>query len=200
MDKAEIARRHLGTALDMFLRNRDPVSVHTLTMAGAELAEWLVEKAGRQPFVNHILETFPEMDMKELRKRQRLYVNAFKHATGWSGLDRDDQAILEHFEPTINEHMLLIGWYDYGAAGLPRPIESQAFEVWYLAKYPEKLNPEKADLPALKYYFPNLRGQSLRRQLERLNEVIRKARRKGEIMDHADTDRRPLLIEWPSNL
>jgi hypothetical protein len=44
MDKGEVARRQLGTALDMFLRGQDPVSVHTLAMAGGEIAERLAEK------------------------------------------------------------------------------------------------------------------------------------------------------------
>jgi hypothetical protein len=47
MDKAEVARRLLGTALDLFLRRQDPVAVHTLAMAGSKVAEWLAEKGGR---------------------------------------------------------------------------------------------------------------------------------------------------------
>jgi hypothetical protein len=61
MDKAEVARRHLGTALDLFLKRRDPVSVQTLAMAGGEVAEWLAKQAGGDPFVNHIIETFPDL-------------------------------------------------------------------------------------------------------------------------------------------
>jgi hypothetical protein len=34
LDKTQVARRHLGTALALFLDDRDPVPVHTLACAG----------------------------------------------------------------------------------------------------------------------------------------------------------------------
>jgi hypothetical protein len=39
MDKAEVARRQLGTALDLFLQRQDHVAIHSLAMAGSEVAE-----------------------------------------------------------------------------------------------------------------------------------------------------------------
>jgi hypothetical protein len=44
-DKTEIARRQLGTALALFIEDRDPVSVHTLACAGCEIAEYLTPKS-----------------------------------------------------------------------------------------------------------------------------------------------------------
>ncbi len=38
MNKAEVARRLLGTALDVFLRGQDPVSVHLLARLGVKSA------------------------------------------------------------------------------------------------------------------------------------------------------------------
>jgi hypothetical protein len=40
LDKAQIARRQLGTALALFIEDLDPVSVHTLACAGGEIAEY----------------------------------------------------------------------------------------------------------------------------------------------------------------
>lgn len=71
MDKAGIARRHLGTALYLFLKNQDPVSVHTLAMAGGEVAEWLAKQAGGEPFTNHILDSFPICSHFEARANTR---------------------------------------------------------------------------------------------------------------------------------
>jgi hypothetical protein len=195
MDKAEVARRQLGTALDMWLRRQDPVSVHCLAMAGGEIAEWLAEKSGGEPFKNHILDTFVDLQIKDVRAIQRQYVNAFKHATALGGKDRDDEEILRSFDDTVNEHVLLTGWYDYGMAGLPRPIEAQVFEAWYLAKYPEKVSPE-ANTDGLRRIFPNLAALSDDRQHARMGDVIRKAKKSGIVINDPGTDRRPLIMPW----
>lgn len=50
LDKNEVARRQLGTALALFIEDFDPVSVHTLACAGGEVAEHLARKAGAEPF------------------------------------------------------------------------------------------------------------------------------------------------------
>src|SRR6266404_1994636 len=71
--------------LDMFLRDQDPVSVHSLAMAGGEIAEQLASNAGAEPFVSHVLRTFPDIDLKEIRTLQRKFSNAFKHATTRDG-------------------------------------------------------------------------------------------------------------------
>lgn len=195
MDKAEVARRLLGTALDLFLRVRDPVAVHCLAMAGGEIAESLVEKGGGEPFKNHVLETFPDMNIKELRDIQRRYSNAFKHATDRQGKDREDESILTSFDGSVNDATLFIGWYDYGAGGFPRPIEAQVLEAWYLAKHPEKVNPD-ANVSGFDRVFPSLQALSPRRQHERLLDVIKKARKNGTVMSAAGTDRRPLILPW----
>ena len=70
MEKVEVARRQLGTALALFLENGDPVSVHTLVCAGCEIVEHLARKVGRVPFAQRIQENFPELDEKRLREIQ----------------------------------------------------------------------------------------------------------------------------------
>jgi hypothetical protein len=56
----------------------DPVSVHTLACAGCEIAEHLTRKAGAKPFSTHVLATFPDLDLRDLRQLQNQYWNAFK--------------------------------------------------------------------------------------------------------------------------
>ena len=41
-----------------------------------------------------------------------------------------------------NDHALFFDWYDYVLATKTMPIEAQAFQAWYFALYPDKLNPE----------------------------------------------------------
>jgi hypothetical protein len=186
MDKAEVARRQLGTALDMFLHKQDPVSAHTLAMAGGELAERLAEIAGVEPFIKHVRNSFPDMDIKRLRDIQRMFSNAFKHA----GRDQD-ASILEVFDPAVNEHVLWHGWSDYGRSGLPRPIEAHVFEAWYY----EKFNPN-ADMSAVNSVFPRLPSLSSQRQHALLLDMIRETRKDGEVMEDPNIDRRPLILPW----
>jgi hypothetical protein len=195
MTKSDIARCQLGTALDMFIQGQDPVSVHCLAMAGGEVAEWLAENAGGEPFKSHILETFPVSNLKEIRKLQRQYWNAFKHATERDGKAREDEKLLASFDPTVNDHMLFVGWHDYGMAGLALPIEAQIFEAWYLAKYPEKVSSE-ASIGGVEYVFPNLSLLSPDEQHDKLAEAIIKWRQCAAVMEDPGTDRRPLVMPW----
>jgi hypothetical protein len=105
MDKGEVARRLLGTALDMFLRpNQDPVSIHCLAMAGGEIAEGLAKNAGVAPFLDHITATFPDRKIEDIRNIQRQFYNAFKHMFTRDGKERQDQDVLERFDAAINDH------------------------------------------------------------------------------------------------
>jgi hypothetical protein len=142
LNKTEVARRQLGTALALFLEDSDPVSVHTLACAGREIAEHLARKAGEEPFSTHALLTFPDVSRAKLGSLQNQYWNAFKHALTRGGFEREDWELLERFKDEINDHMLFWGWHDYMLAVRSLPIEAQIFQVWYYALYPEKLNPE----------------------------------------------------------
>jgi hypothetical protein len=77
LDKAEISRRLLGTALALFLDDQDAVSVHTLACAGGEIAEHLTR--GADPFSTHPRESNPDLDIGKLFRVLRQYYNAFKH-------------------------------------------------------------------------------------------------------------------------
>ena len=159
LDKTEIARRQLGTALALFLEDSDPVSVHTLACAGCEIAEYLTDKAGEKPFSTHALATFLDLKIGEIRQLQNQYWNAFKHARTRGGIEREDRELLERFGDEVNDHTLLIGWHDYQQAVGTLPIEAQIFQAWYFALYPEKLNPG-VDTTTHQRLFPVLPSKS----------------------------------------
>jgi hypothetical protein len=77
--KIESARRQLGTALALYLQDEDPVSVHCLAGGGCELIECFAKKAGGEPFTSHVLQTLPDLKIKEVRRLQRQFWTAFKH-------------------------------------------------------------------------------------------------------------------------
>jgi hypothetical protein len=70
LDKTEVARRQLGTALALFIEDLDPISVHTLARAGGEIAEHLTRKAMSKPFIDHALATFPDETLRKIRGLQ----------------------------------------------------------------------------------------------------------------------------------
>ena len=164
--KIASARRQLGTALSIYLQDLDPVSVHCLAGGGCELIEYYANKAGGEPFTSHVLKTFPDMDIRQVRILQRKFWNAFKHATHqYSGEERDDDELLMRFTDEQNDHVLFIGWYDYALATNTMPIEAQVHQAWYIALHPDKL---AAHFPELyDDTFPGLRGKSRPEQKRR---------------------------------
>jgi hypothetical protein len=193
LDKTSVARRQLGTALALFLDDLDPVSVHTLACGGSEVAEHLTGKAGAEPFSVHVQATFPDLKLKEIRRLQNQYWNAFKHATTRDGEDRSDQNLLARFTDEHNDHTLFIGWYDYMLPVGSMPVEAQAFQTWYFALHPDKLN-ASGDASEFDRLFPDLREMSRAEQKRALREAIKQARAVQRIMDDARTDRRPLIL------
>src|SRR5450759_2779662 len=107
--KTESARRQLGTALALYLQDQDPVSVHCLAGGGCELIEYYAKKAGAKPFTFHMLQSHPDLDIAKLRKLQRQYWTAFKHATHLgTGKERQDDNLLLRFTDVQNDHAIFI--------------------------------------------------------------------------------------------
>jgi hypothetical protein len=195
--KIASARRQLGAALALYLHDADPVSVHCLAGGGCELIEYYAKKAGAQPFTSHALKTFPQMQIQEVRKLQRQYWNAFKHATHQhSGKERDDHQLLTQFTDEQNDHALFIGWYDYAAAVNSMPVEAQVHQAWYLALHPDKL---ASQYPSDRYEhtFPKLNQRSRPEQKRMLNEVIAHTRMDSAVMSDPATETAPLICGWP---
>jgi hypothetical protein len=197
--KIECARRQLGTALHLYLRDLDPVSIHCLANGGCELIEFYANKAGSTPFVSQILKTWPHLDIKELRKVQRKYWNAFKHALErHDGKERDDDELLSRFTDEQNDVALFIGWYDYAQATKTMPVEAQVHQLWWLALHPDKLDPKHANtLRGIEKVFPGLRERPRAKQKQMLKKVIERVRTDKKLMRDPRTDSRPLVLgEW----
>lgn len=103
------------------------------------MIEFYATKAGGQPFTSFMLKTNPDLDIKRIRRLQRQYWTAFKHATTQSGDERNDDDLLSQFTVEKNDVALYIGWYDYGQAVNAMPIEAQAYLTWYAAMNIQKL-------------------------------------------------------------
>lgn len=53
--------------------------------------------------------------------------------------ERDDVKAIDEFADEVNDHALIVCCLDYAAAVGALPVEAQAFQRWYSAKYPEAL-------------------------------------------------------------
>lgn len=198
--KIEAARRQLGMALDLYIRDLDPVSVHCLACGGAEVIEHFVSDEAGGALSTLLMQQNPGLDIGKLRKLQRLHWNAFKHATGKreGSAVREDEELLLSFHDGLNDPPLFIGWVDYGNAVGGMPIEAQVYVAWYLAKYPNG----EADGPILRplnSMFPGLAGKTRTRQKAALVKGIQNARKNKEVMQNAKTEHRPLVLGWPQN-
>lgn len=173
MEKLEVARRQLGTALALFLQDLDPVSVHSLTSAACELLEHLAVKAGKKPFNHYMLASFPGHSRADLRRVQHEFWNTFKHALRHDHKsEREDGPLLASFSDADNDHRLFVGWYDYANAAQRLPLEASLFLIWYQCLYPEevgvRLPPGMIDefFPNLPTYDRAIQKQALRRTIE----------------------------------
>jgi len=60
LTKIMVARAQLTMALDLFVRDKDPISIQCLACGGGDVVEGLAEFHGVEPFAMHILKTQPD--------------------------------------------------------------------------------------------------------------------------------------------
>ena len=188
--KVDVARRQLGTALHLYLTGLDPVSVHVLASGGCEIARALAAKANAKPFSDFTLEIFPHFTKSNLDYLRSKFWNAMKHAKRRDGTERDDEALLSMPLTTENEARLAEGRFDLAQAGIPLPLEAQAFNLWYLAKHGDhkELDGWQDEL------FPNILSSTPEEQKRMLADLIFSERNNSEITAHPQTDARPLIM------
>jgi hypothetical protein len=87
-----------------------------------------------------------------------------EHDSGQTVSEHDDQELLNRFNDEKNNHMLFIGWHDYWNAIGKVPIEAQVFQVWYLALYLDKLNPDENPRPFMESFLTSTANLPLYRR------------------------------------
>jgi hypothetical protein len=190
--KTAMARAQLGTALDLFTRDRDPVSVHVLSCGAGEVLDGLATARDVGPFSKHILATQPELEMADIKRLRNQYWNAMKHFYGRDNKTvRHDEELLRDFSDTANDTSLFLGWHDYQAVVGALPIQAQVFQVWYYALNEAKLAPG-VDLEHIRSFFPGLIKQERREQKRRLRRACERYREDKELLADPKTEIGPL--------
>ena len=111
LTKLVVARAQLVTALDLFIRDKDPISVHCLACGGGGVIEAIAVQQSQQTFATYLIATQPDMDRYRVRRARNQYWNAFKHFSDKQGLARDDEELLARFDDQQNDAALFIGWW-----------------------------------------------------------------------------------------
>ncbi len=187
LTKLSVARAQLVTSLDLFVRDKDPISVHCLACGGGEVIEAVAQTQGDAIFATHIMKTQPTMDRRAIRRLRNQYWNAFKHFNDLKGLPREDEELLHRFDDKVNDMALFIGWWDYLSCQRKLPVAAQVFQVWWYALYEEKLSPT-ADVDVARSAFPDIRGQDRAEQKRRLRRSIEKYRHDKNLLADPATE------------
>jgi hypothetical protein len=190
--KIAVARAQLGTALSLYLDDKDPISVHSLAAGAAELLFGIGEQISVATISRHILETNPDMKVSELTRLRSKHWNAFKHLYGRDQKTlRDDDDIIAGFEDRHNDALFFTAWGDYGAVRGGLPIAAQVFQVWWFATNESSLSPE-ADR-SFRKLFPGISSQSRKEQKRRLRRAVEKYRNDTKIILDPRTEKLPLV-------
>jgi hypothetical protein len=186
--KVRLARAQLGTALDLFMRDRDPISVHVLASGAAEVLEGVALASNVRPFSSHILSDQPTLNMTDIRRLRNQYWNAMKHFYGRDNKSvRDDEDLIRDFSDVANDTALFLGWHDFQAVTGTLPIGAQVFQIWYYASNEEKLAPE-ADRATIREFFPEIASQDRAEQKRRLRRAVEKFRNDKALLADQRTD------------
>lgn len=192
--KLKIVRAQLGTALSLFILDRDPYSVHALACGASEVAEGMAETADFPTLSTHIMTTFPDIDMKKIKALRNQHWNALKHFYKPDGKNpREDEALLGDFHDGMNDTVLFMGWIDYLQLTKALPLEAQVFLAWWYAANPDKMSPSnyRRDWQLL---FPKLDTYDRAEQKRRLRRTIEKYRRDRTVLSDPRTELGPLVM------
>lgn len=187
MDKLAVGRAQIGTALDLFIRDRDPVSVHSLAAAGCAVIDGLAEAAGSFRMVDQTVSTNPGMTARQFYELRNQFWNAFKHVSTQSGTVRNDGDLISQFSDFNNDIILFVGWHDYMLLTKRLPVEAQVFQVWWYGVNPSRIDPNAYN-PSLEL-FPGIADVDRREQKRRLARAVEKWRKQREITDADMTEK-----------
>ncbi|MFK4657150.1 hypothetical protein [Bradyrhizobium japonicum] len=193
LNKLNVARHQLGTALDLFIKDRDPIAVQCLACGGSELIEAIASSQSIRTFSTHIMETYPDLDIGKIRRLQRQYWNAFKHLSTRDGLQREDDALLAAFNDTANDAALFVGWWDYFSVTGRLPLPVQVFQLWWFSLNEEKLA-TGADLETIRKLFPAMKKQTRTEQKRRLRRAVERYRDNNDVLKDSRTENNPLCF------
>lgn len=136
ISKLDAAKRQLDTAINLYFKNADPVSIHTLTAAAHQI---LMDIANLERVKSFMKDAALKIVRKGSKKEYLSIVtkaeNFFKHA------EKDPRALLK-FNPEQTEYLLLDAVEMYMQLTKEFPEDMSIFRVWFLLKHPSIVSDE----------------------------------------------------------
>lgn len=156
--KPEAARRQLDEAIAMLFADRDPLPIRTLVAAAHTILSDLVEIQSAGSSWRTALVESSGLSRKEAIAVLNVANNYLKHA------DRDPDDVLT-FSENETDHVIFFATLECCELGQPLSTEMQAFQIWYLAAYPEQLGEDTEPVRKSKSAFNELHKLERQAQL-----------------------------------
>jgi hypothetical protein len=125
--KLDVAEREIVAAVQLLFDGGDPIPVYALAAAARELTTTLCEKRGMRSMIDAIHEEHPHMTRKDIYREVSKHAAFFKHA------NTDPDGVLADFDPSEADAILWTACFDFGRLCGGKPVEADAFELWFLA-------------------------------------------------------------------
>jgi len=135
LNKLEVSRRQIETAIQLYFNCGDPVSTHTLTTAALEVLSGLNDARKGSPMLSD-LEASGVIRPDKLgvaRKAFRKAQNFFKHA------DKDPGEILD-FNPDATTFYLIDAVEKYRELSKRNPPVMRVFALWFRVQWTELIH------------------------------------------------------------
>lgn len=149
VSKALAATQQLDVAIELLFADRNPLAVRTLAAAAHCLLSDLVETANPGKSWREVLIVNSKLPRKKALEVLNGASNFLKHA------DKDPNAQLS-FEEEENDHLIFFATLECGTLGHSLSYTMQAFQIWYLANYPDHVDPKAEPVIKAVSAFPNL--------------------------------------------
>lgn len=136
ISKLDAAKRQLYTAINLYFKDADPISIHTLTAAAHQILMDLAKLEGiKSIFKDAVLDIIVKDYKREYLSTINEAENFFKHA------EKDPQGLLK-FNPEQTEFLLFDAVEMYIQVAKETPEDISIYRVWFLLKNPNIINNE----------------------------------------------------------
>ena len=136
ISKVDAAKRQLETAITLYFRNSDPVSIHALTMAAYDILWQLCKAQGITANAIKDAELVRPDKKKEFADMMNSSQNFFKHA------DKDPDKNLD-FRPKVTEFFINEACRMYELLSGETIKSFQLYKGWFITQHPDLFSEPK---------------------------------------------------------
>jgi hypothetical protein len=182
-----VARRQLLTAIELFVADKDPVSVQALAGNAREILEGLCRNAEVRPMTELLLADHPGRPRKDIYAAMNLYRNCFKHLGETKEVREEDQRTLDQFDDTKNDYLLYICIEDYLRLRRKSPIAMQIFHSWFCACHVHLLAVQSQAEKFLEQ-FPGIEAMTREQRKRGLAGCLEQFSHHPDLLAHPETE------------